>query len=507
MYVSGFAVTVGVLAVVVGVFWSDLQTLSGRWADVVGSNLFVLVAVVVPWLIWRARSRLTLERNTPFVIACSLLALALIAWVCAAAAQIAIVQHALLPVIAWLAVLAVIGRTTVVLSFPLAWFWCAVFPWDQLTPFLQAATVAMTGGLLSVVQLPAYIEGNIVSIPAGTFEIASGCSGLNFFIVAFALSTLAGHLAGLSGRGRAYVLVLALVVAVIFNWMRVFLIIVVGQLTEMQSPLVTNHLLFGWAIYAVALFAFAIAFRAFAPDTSAVAHMDVRRTTDVRPVVHRAAGVFLMLASAPALWAFLDFRIATVLEGVQIQLPFGTGEWSGPTTRPFVWRPTFSGAAAESDAAYESPSGSVHVDITFYATQRPGAKLVGYGSNPFGSDEWPVLDSVVRPATRQSGEAINVREATVRLPDGTRIMLWQWYQIGTSRSVSTIRVKLLEAFRAFGVINGSASVAVATAYDENGADEARTRLESFFREMERELLSAAAGSGLELQSHGRAQLF
>jgi len=35
---------------------------------------------------------------------------------------------------------------------------------------------------------------NYVHIPSGTFEIAGGCSGLHFFIVALAISALYGEL-------------------------------------------------------------------------------------------------------------------------------------------------------------------------------------------------------------------------------------------------------------------------------------------------------------------------
>jgi exosortase/archaeosortase family protein len=44
-----------------------------------------------------------------------------------------------------------------------------------------------------------------------------------------------------------------LLLALLGNWLRIISIVIVGHVTEMQSPLVSDHGTFGWLIFAALL--------------------------------------------------------------------------------------------------------------------------------------------------------------------------------------------------------------------------------------------------------------
>ena len=78
----------------------------------------------------------------------------------------------------WGAVLAFYGRNAArALFFPLGYLIFAIPVWDYLNPLAQWSSIFVVRFLLRVTGVPAYFDETTVHLPAGTFEIAHGCSG------------------------------------------------------------------------------------------------------------------------------------------------------------------------------------------------------------------------------------------------------------------------------------------------------------------------------------------
>lgn len=97
----------------------------------------------------------------------------------------------------WAALLAVY-ITSVTMLYRLSWsivfpaaFLIFIFPfWGILVPLLQNIPVAAVTYMMSFTGVPTYIEAEMITIPAGVFEIADGCSGLRYMIVSLAIGSL-----------------------------------------------------------------------------------------------------------------------------------------------------------------------------------------------------------------------------------------------------------------------------------------------------------------------------
>ena len=62
--------------------------------------------------------------------------------------------------------------------FPAA-FLVFIFPfWGILVPLLQSISVSAVIYMMSFTGVPTFVEAEIITIPAGVFEISGGCSGL-----------------------------------------------------------------------------------------------------------------------------------------------------------------------------------------------------------------------------------------------------------------------------------------------------------------------------------------
>jgi len=157
----------------------------------------------------------------------------------------------------WLSSLAIITSAIIMLY---QYHWRVIFPaifliliipmWGPLAVILQSMSVNAVNFMMSFTGIPTYVEGNLVSIPAGVFEIAGGCSGLRYFIVSIAISSLFVFLNMRNKRNITIFIAVAILGALITNWIRITLLIIIGQYTDMSSSLMADHNNFGWYIFA-----------------------------------------------------------------------------------------------------------------------------------------------------------------------------------------------------------------------------------------------------------------
>ncbi len=122
--------------------------------------------------------------------------------------------------------------------------------WGALTTALQSLSVTSVQFIMGYTGIPTFVEAQYVSIPAGTFEIANGCSGLRYLIVSLAISTLFSFLYIKSSKKALLFIFIAILGALFTNWVRITLLILIGHWTDMTHSLMNDHNSFGWYIYA-----------------------------------------------------------------------------------------------------------------------------------------------------------------------------------------------------------------------------------------------------------------
>ena len=92
-----------------------------------------------------------------------------------------------------------------------------------------------------------------LSTAGGMFDVEPACSGLGFFMVSALLAFCVGYFNKLSTKKTLWFLFICLAIAIIANWLRIIIIIVVGTYTEMNHFIVHDHLTFGWIVFAICL--------------------------------------------------------------------------------------------------------------------------------------------------------------------------------------------------------------------------------------------------------------
>jgi len=407
-------------------FWPTTLSMFAKWqpsdSDTYGHGYLILA--ICFWLLIRNRHRVQdVVPQSNLLAATALIAVAGV-WLVALRSGIQSAHQALMPVLMWLAICAALGpRIALRCSFAIGYLFFAVPIWDVINSVLQSATVVATDVLLKLTHVNAYVDGNIVHLAAGIFEIAGGCSGLHFFIVALALAALYGEMSDDSIRVRVSLVVFAAVLAALSNWVRVYAIILAGYLTDMHHYLVrVEHYRFGWAVFAVMMTLFLVIARRLPAKDAEVVRVAVPIEVVSREVLTRCALLGLIALAVVPVWNLLvPVRAAAAPAAL---LPLNPGQWQGPGAQidRDDWKPAFAGADVARWGNYASGGRHVVMYTAAYLSQEPGRQLAGYANSVVGHETQLVSQA------RLAG-AVPKIEAVVEDKAGTAV-IWYFYQVG-----------------------------------------------------------------------------
>lgn len=242
-----------IIPVIIGLYWPTISVLCGRWVEWdKGLSHGLLVAAVFIWLLWTGRST---APPRYFVVRIIMVALASLLWFLLQSVRISVLAEvALLLVIictfnAWFG-LANSWRHKAVLVLPLF----ATSLWGEFNSAAVLLSGFVVGHLVDWIGITAYIDGTSITLPYGQMVIADGCSGLRYLVIALALGHMLCCLNHYSTRAYWTVMALALVLGLATNWIRIFVLVLVGYYSQMQNSLVSDHELFGWLLFAAVIF-------------------------------------------------------------------------------------------------------------------------------------------------------------------------------------------------------------------------------------------------------------
>ncbi|MFL5286802.1 MAG: exosortase A [Rhodopila sp.] len=193
---------------------------------------------------------------------------------------------------------------------PLLYLYFLVPFGEFLTPRLQDVTTWFIRHGLTMLQIPAYIDGYIIVIPQGTFFVAEACAGLRFLIASIAFGCLYALLMYRSPVRRIVFILASITIPIIANSFRGIGIVVLGYVLGSAQAAATDHVLYGWIFFSIViliLIAVGLPFRedllTARPRTPLPAAAPVM--LPLRSAFGAAAAVAIIAAVGPALTAGL----------------------------------------------------------------------------------------------------------------------------------------------------------------------------------------------------------
>lgn len=472
------------LVVVGAAYGTTFGSIVKKWIDDSAYSHGWLIAPISLWLAWHKRHALAGVALGPSWLGVIAALVCAAGWIIARGAGVLVIEQfavvAMIPAV----VLAVLGRpATRVLIFPLAFLFFAVPFGRALVPWLMQFTADVSTLALRWTGIPILRSHMYISIPAGSFEVARACSGLNYLVTGLVLGVLYAYLTYRSWTKRALCVAAFLVVPIMANGLRVYFTILVSHLTEMRFGPGTEHVTFGRVFFILVMLAmFWIGRRwhdappaAEADMAAAAVPVTALPATAWAPI---PLAVAILLLAQPYLAASMERAAGKLADPSTLAaLPAASAGWQGPVEGVAGWRPDYTGGLVEKSGVYQAgDNGEVDVFVSVYALGSSlGAEMVSYSNVLYAKEHGSLAAVSRREITLRDGNSVMVREVEVPAEDGARLV-WHWYLVGDRAVTNEFAVKALEA--AAFVTRGADServVTLATPLD----DGARERLESF----------------------------
>lgn len=420
----------GLLGTTLLIYHQTAAGIAARWSPQGGYSHGWLIIGIVIWALWQQRRDAFLPmsgRRWPWLVV--VLGASLV-WLFASLVTVQIVQQLALLVILVVLPFIVLGfRGGLRVSGALSLLVFVIPIWDDAAPILQNLTTRAMDVCLDVSRIPAFIVGNQVNIPSGQFRIASGCSGLHFFVSGLALASMYSYLYLRQWRHRILLVAITVIVAILANWGRVYAVILAGHLTDMQHFLVTvDHYYFGWVLFGVSMIpVFFLAVRLERAEEHLADSPDpkLKQTRLIRGSAWVPLFALVSISIGPAAYpAVLKNAESRIWSAVQFPPVAG---WTRSTANASDWRPDFHDAESEIGWIYRRGEDAVVVWLMYYPTQTTGPELIFYANRLFDEDRW----RKIRPSvSRSAGLKPPVHSVELVGRNDVVRRLTFWYEVG-----------------------------------------------------------------------------
>lgn len=369
-----------VLAALLALFHETATAMVGIWMRSETFAHAFLVPPITAWLVWRKRAQLAQHtpRAAPWMLVP--MALACLLWVIGELADVnAATQFALVLLIV-LSVPAVFGFAVArEITFPLLFLFFAVPIGEFMVPPMMEWTADFTVAAISLSGIPVYREGLQFVIPSGNWSVVEACSGVRYLIASFMVGSLFAYLNYQSYKRRTIFILASLAAPIVANWLRAYIIVMLGHLSGNKLAAGADHLVYGWVFFGIIILVmFLIGARWSEPDAPAPVAVarpaDQPGGVDARTWTLVAGVVLLLVAVQGLMWKLTP---SASERAPALSLPQSLeGGWTATAAQATAWTPLFKNPSATEHLDYRSGDKAVTLWVGYFRNQGEDRKLV-----------------------------------------------------------------------------------------------------------------------------------
>ena len=443
---AGIAV---LIVYVFAVYLGTTETMVAIWRR---SDTFAHGFLIVPiflYLVWRERRALATLRAAPFWPALAGIVLAAIAaWLGEHVNAVSVPQFAMIAMIP-LAIWAVFGTAALrALGYPLAFLFFAVPFGEFLMPRLIDWTADFTVAAIAASGVPIYREGNSLWIPSGRWSIVEACSGLRYLIASVMVGVLFAYLSYRTWWRRALFIAASVIVPIIANWVRAYMIVMLGHLSGNRIAVGVDHLIYGWIFFGVVMGLLFFVGTRWREDTLPRAAADAASSDALvtprwlRPLVPAS------VAAAVVIGAGAWFVAAARHEGHAVEVALAPltaqGGWV-PVEDFSAWRPDIYGASGTLHQAFARDGVPVGLHVALFREQTRESKAITSRNLLVQPDNARWIEVRASRATLATGgQRLDVHKAQVS-GGQEKLAVYQWFWVDGETTASRIVATLYQA--------------------------------------------------------------
>lgn len=507
---SGLAAMLTLQGVIVLALWDTAVGMVLIWERSGTYTHAFAVLPIVLWLVWRQRDALKSLSAAPSWSAALLLLPLSGFWLLGELASVNAATHLALVGMLVVAVPATLGwGVAQALAFPLAFSFFMVPVGDFMMPSMMTWTAEFTVWALRLTGVPVYQEGLRFVIPTGSWSVVEACSGIRYLIASLTVGALFAYITYTNNRKRWLFMLVALLVPIVANWLRAYLIVMLGHLSGNKLAAGADHLVYGWFFFGLVVMLMfwigsrwadnPIAARAIEPaPPSGPAERDGTRfglaaTPNPKALVTSAA----LLAGIA--FALVGPVVESVAAGAVKSSPITAAQLAPPIDhrlgRADDWKPVFEGANASWQGWISRPGGEVGLHIAAYRAQTKDRKLLGSTNVIVRPDDsrWAPIGALNRSSVNASGiGSVPIRVQLVQETNeggaagqGRRqLLVWQVFLVDGAAVSDGVPGRLAAAAgRLAGRGDDAFGITLHTEITAQGSDSAHRMIEAALREV------------------------
>jgi exosortase A len=493
------------LALFLAAYWATAESVYAQWRTSTHSHgLFVIPLSL--YLAWRRRKRLEQMEPEASLWVLLLIPLLSFAWLVGELTATEVVkQFCFMAMIVALIWGAIGTRAAKVLAVPLIFLLFAVPMGESLIPMLQDYSAWSAVKLLDLTRVPAVLEGRIITIPSGKWEVAEACSGIHYLLATVTIGYFYADLMYRKWLRKAVFLAACVAVPVIANGIRVYGILLIDFLGGTQLARGVDHLIAGWIFLSAITILLLAAGMKWREKQEWEAHEGAgsgetesesaaRKGADrilTRLCVFSTVGL-LLAAAGPALARHSSGEVeaneAIVLRPAAVAPP-----WAPTGGRFDGWRPKLLPPDGEFYQSYAKQDRAVELYVAYYRPNGRGAKLVSSSNSLYGRPQW-LRTGGKEAETVMQGKRVKVKQVSIGSGE-EHLVLWSWYWVDGRFTSNPYVAKLLLGWaRLRGSRRGSAALIVA-AEDPGVGESGESVLRDFTGHLSLDDCLNAAASG------------
>jgi EpsI family protein len=328
-------------------------------------------------------------------------------------------------------------------------------------------------------------------LPTGAWSVVEACSGLRYLIASVMVGALYAYLTYRSTRRRLLFVGVAIVVPLIANWLRAYLIVMLGHLSDNRLATGVDHLIYGWVFFGVVMlimFWIGAKWREDQDDTPPV-RKAVPAVEIERGVTRYGPAVIVATAVLIGLWKPAAYALNAPSEQGSFALqPFtSTADWT-VTARPSIeWAPAFDAPSAVLHQAFQNGDAEVALLVAYYRDQTQQSEAVsGEGDLLESADrQWRLTSTRRIPLAIADDSVSAVRTEFVHPRE--RVVAWRWYWVGGHMTASAYAAKAYLAWAKLTQQGDDSAAIVLYTRKRDTADPADPRLAAFLAEISPQL--------------------
>lgn len=442
-----------------------------------------IIPLISLWLMYRAFPRLKIKPLNFSYLGIAAVLVGVTFWLIGNLSQVVVLEQLSVVFMLVSGVVAIIGlRAAKVIAFPLLFLFMMVPMGEELIAPMMEFTATSTVWLIRWVGIPVYREGLYFSLPSGNWSVVEACSGVRYLIASFALGLLYAYLTYQALYKRLLFIIFSIIVPVLANSVRAFMIVMIGHYSDMQYAVGVDHLIYGWLFFGVVIFLMFWLGNFFSDDVNTyptsidnekINASQVSNSKNRKSTIYPSRFFKLMLGTTLLVLVYFQ-SISNKLMPNSLSIPqisINAPKLEGLNVQfivePWSWRSNTPDADKSNTEYYQFNGQTYALYSHHYIKRKRGSELVN------SLDKWISKDSGSWKIIESGYEKIVLNQQDVSierviLSDGiSSLFAWRWYNIGERLVSNRYQAKLYEFLALFDSSNNySSRYYLATKIDE-----------------------------------------